>query len=101
VADLTPANALDLLETVDLIVDGTDNFETRYLLNDAAVKLGSRGFYGAAVGSYGLKLTVVPGRTACLKCIYPEPPGVRSRPANRRRSRARDHAIAALQVADA
>lgn len=74
VADLTCANALDVLESVDLILDGTDNFETRYLLNDAAVKLGVPWIYGAAVGSYGLKLTVVPGRTACLKCVYPEPP---------------------------
>jgi adenylyltransferase/sulfurtransferase len=61
VADLTSANALDVLESVDLILDGTDNFETRYLLNDAAVKLGVPWIYGAAVGSYGLKLTVVPG----------------------------------------
>lgn len=74
VADLTPGNAADLLESVDLILDGTDNFETRYLINDWAVSHDTPWIYGAAVGSYGLKMAIVPGRTACLKCVYPEPP---------------------------
>jgi molybdopterin-synthase adenylyltransferase len=74
VADLVPANALDLFEDVDLILDGTDNFETRFLINDAAVELNVPWVYGAAVGSYGIKMPIVPGRTACLRCIYPEPP---------------------------
>jgi adenylyltransferase/sulfurtransferase len=74
VADLTPSNAAELLEDIDLILDGTDNFETRYLINDAAVKANIPWIYGAAVGSYGLKLAIVPGRTACFKCVYPEPP---------------------------
>jgi molybdopterin/thiamine biosynthesis adenylyltransferase len=74
VADLTPANAAELLEDVDLILDGTDNFETRYLMNDAAVRGGIPWIYGAAVGSYGLKLAIVPGRTACFQCVYPDPP---------------------------
>jgi len=74
VADLAPDNADELLERVDLILDGTDNFETRYLINDFAVREGTPWIYGAAVASYGLKLAVVPGRTACLRCIYPEPP---------------------------
>ncbi len=74
VADLTAANAGDLLEGIDLILDGTDNFETRYLINDAAVRGGIPWIYGAAVGSYGLKFAVVPGHTACLRCIYPEYP---------------------------
>ncbi len=74
VADLTPANMADLLEGVELILDGTDNFETRYLLNDYAVSRGLPWIYGAAVGSYGLTMPVLPGRTACLKCVYPEPP---------------------------
>jgi len=63
-----------LMEGVDLILDGTDNFETRYLINDFAVRESTPWIYGAAVASYGLKLAIVPGRTACLRCIYPEPP---------------------------
>jgi molybdopterin/thiamine biosynthesis adenylyltransferase len=74
VADLVPANAEELLEEMDLVLDGTDNFETRFLINDAAVFKNRPWVYAAAVGSYGLKLAIVPGRTACLRCIYPEPP---------------------------
>ena len=74
VADLTPANAADLFEDVDLILDGTDNFETRFLINDAAVEANIPWVYGAAVGSYGIKMPIVPGKTACLRCVYPEPP---------------------------
>jgi molybdopterin-synthase adenylyltransferase len=74
VADLTPANAEELLGGVDLILDGTDNFETRYLINDFAVERGMPWVYGAAVGSYGIAMPVVPGKTACLRCIYPDPP---------------------------
>ncbi len=74
VDDLTALNAEELLGGVDLILDGTDNFETRYLINDFAVSRNVPWVYGAAVGSYGLSMAVVPGRTSCLKCIYPEPP---------------------------
>ncbi|MCU1334723.1 MAG: UBA/THIF-type binding protein [Bryobacterales bacterium] len=74
VADLTPANIDDLFEGVGLIVDGTDNFEARFLINDYAVSSGIPWIYAAAVGSYGLKLAIVPRRTACLRCVYPEPP---------------------------
>jgi len=74
VADLTPSNAEELLEEADLILDGTDNFETRYLINDYAVSHGIPWIYGAAVGSYGISMPVLPGQTACLKCVYPEPP---------------------------
>jgi adenylyltransferase/sulfurtransferase len=74
IADLTASNAEDLLSDSDLILDGTDNFETRYLINDFAVSRSVPWIYGAAVGSYGLSMAVIPGRTACLKCIYPEPP---------------------------
>jgi adenylyltransferase/sulfurtransferase len=55
-------------------VDGTDNFEARFLLNDYAVRERIPWIYAAAVGSYGLKLPVIPGSTACLRCVYPEPP---------------------------
>jgi molybdopterin-synthase adenylyltransferase len=74
VADLTPANAEELLSGVDLILDGADNFETRYLVNDYSVSRGVRWIYGAAVGSYGISMPVVPGVTACLRCIYPDAP---------------------------
>jgi molybdopterin-synthase adenylyltransferase len=74
VADLTPSNVEDLLGGVDLILDGTDNFETRYLINDFAVERGIPWVYGAAVGSYGIAMPVIPGKTACLRCIYPDPP---------------------------
>jgi molybdopterin-synthase adenylyltransferase len=74
VADLTPSNVEDLLGGVDLILDGTDNFETRYLINDFAVERSVPWVYGAAVGSYGIAMPVVPGKTACLRCVYPDPP---------------------------
>jgi molybdopterin-synthase adenylyltransferase len=74
VADLTAANVEDLFEGVDLIVDATDNFETRFLINDAAVSADLPWIYGAAVGSYGIKFSIDPGRTACFRCVYPEPP---------------------------
>ena len=59
---------------VDLILDGTDNVETRYLVNDLAVKHGIPWVYGACVGTDGRVLPVIPGRTACLRCVFPEPP---------------------------
>src|SRR5215831_18120975 len=74
VADLTPANAADLLGDADVIVDGTDNFDARFLINDFAVSRGVPWIYGAAVGSYGIAMPVVPGETACLRCVYPAPP---------------------------
>jgi adenylyltransferase/sulfurtransferase len=74
VADLTPANIAELLDGVQLILDGTDNFDTRYLINDFAVSRGIPWIYGAAVGSYGLSMPVIPSHTACLRCVYPDPP---------------------------
>ena len=74
VADLTPSNVDELLDNVDVILDGTDNFETRYLINASAVSRNRPWIYGAAVGSYGITMPVVPGTTACLRCIYPDPP---------------------------
>ncbi len=75
VADLVPANVHSLLNGTDLILDGTDNFETRYLLNDFAVQARLPWIYTAAVGSYAATLNVLPGKTACLACLFPEPPG--------------------------
>jgi molybdopterin-synthase adenylyltransferase len=74
IADLTPANIEVLLEAAQLILDGTDNFETRYLINDFAVKNSLPWIYTAAVGSYGVTLNVVPGKTACLACMFSDPP---------------------------
>jgi molybdopterin-synthase adenylyltransferase len=74
VADLTPGNIGSLLADVMLILDGTDNFETRYLVNDYAVKNSSPWIYTAAVGSYGVSMNILPARTACLTCMFPEPP---------------------------
>jgi molybdopterin-synthase adenylyltransferase len=74
VADLTASNAEQLLGRVDLILDGTDNFDTRYLINDFSVSRSIPWVYGAAVGSYGLAMPVLPGRTPCLRCVYPNPP---------------------------
>jgi adenylyltransferase/sulfurtransferase len=75
VADLTPDNVDDLLVGMQLVLDGTDNFETRYLVNDWAVKNGLPWIYTAAVGSYAANLNILPGKTACLACIFPDPPG--------------------------
>jgi adenylyltransferase/sulfurtransferase len=72
--DLTPENIELLLGSVQLILDGTDNFETRYLINDYAVKNSLPWIYTAAVGSYAATMNVIPGDTACLACIFPESP---------------------------
>ena len=60
---------------MDLILDGTDNVETRFLLNDVAVKHGIPWVYGACVGTEGRVMPVRPPATACLRCVFPEPPG--------------------------
>jgi molybdopterin/thiamine biosynthesis adenylyltransferase len=69
VADLASRNAKELLSGVDLLLDGTDNFETRFLLNDFAVETGLPWIYAAAVASYGLTMTIRPGVTPCLACL--------------------------------
>ncbi len=74
IADLTPANIERLLADVQLILDGTDNFETRYLINDYAVKHSVPWIYAAAVASYGVTMSILPGETACLACVFPEAP---------------------------
>ena len=68
VADLSPQNAEELLRGFPIILDGTDNFETRFLLNDAAIHLNVPWIYAAVVASYGVTLTVRPGETPCLAC---------------------------------
>src|SRR3977135_2183526 len=74
VADLVPANIESLLDGMHLVLDGTDNFETRYLINDFAVKTSMPWIYTAAVGSYGVTLNILPGKTACLVCMFPDQP---------------------------
>lgn len=74
VADLTPENAEELLHGFGVILDGTDNFETRFLMNDAAVKLGVPWIYAAAVAGYGLTMTIRPGESACLACLLDSRP---------------------------
>jgi molybdopterin-synthase adenylyltransferase len=77
VADLDHTRIISLLNGVDMIVDGTDNFETRFLLNDAAIKLGIPWVYGGCIGAEGQTMTIVPGETPCLRCLMSEapPPG--------------------------
>jgi molybdopterin/thiamine biosynthesis adenylyltransferase len=74
VADLTPENISALLGDVQLILDGTDNFETRYLINDFAVKHNTPWIYCAAVGAYALTMNILPRETACLSCLFPAAP---------------------------
>src|ERR1700681_4678939 len=102
VADLSPANIHELLDEAELILDGTDNFETRYLINDYCVSRQSPWIYGAAVGSYGVTMPVLPGRSACFRCVYPEAPGG-SQPTCETAGvlNSVTAMIAALQVADA
>jgi molybdopterin-synthase adenylyltransferase len=74
IADLVPGNIEVLLEGTQLLLDGTDNFETRYLINDFAVSNSLPWIYTAAVGSYGVTMNIMPGKTACLACLFPTPP---------------------------
>jgi adenylyltransferase/sulfurtransferase len=64
----------ELASDFEIVLDGTDNFETRYLINDLSVKLNRPWVYGAAVGSYGVVMPIVPAKGPCLACVYPEPP---------------------------
>jgi adenylyltransferase/sulfurtransferase len=75
VADVTPDNITSLVSGWDLILDATDNFETRYLINDFAVKNGKPWIYAGAIAAYAVTMNVIPEETACLSCIFPEPPG--------------------------
>ena len=73
VADAAPENILDLIEGMDLIMDGVDNQEARYLINDAAVSSGLPWIFTGCVGASGNVMTIIPGKTPCLRCIFPEP----------------------------
>lgn len=75
VADIDRTNIEELCRDADLILDGTDNFEVRYLINDIAVKLGKPWVYGGAVGVEGMTMTIIPGQTPCLRCVFEASPG--------------------------
>jgi adenylyltransferase/sulfurtransferase len=74
VADLVPSNIHALLGEAVILLDATDNFETRYLLNDYAIEQGRPWIYAAAVGAYAATMNILPGETACLACLFPKPP---------------------------
>src|SRR6202795_1936695 len=74
VTDIDRTNILELCEDADLILDGTDNFEIRYLINDVAVKLGKPWIYGGSIGSHGQTMTILPGETPCLRCVFEAAP---------------------------
>ena len=77
VADVDHNNIGELANGVDILLDGTDNFETRFLLNDAAMKFGIPWVYGGCIGAEGQTMTILPGETPCLRCLMHEapPPG--------------------------
>ena len=80
IADVNKSNVEQIIDTGDLVIDGTDNFATRYLINDACVKHNVNWIYGAAVGSYGVTMTIRPTVTPCLRCVFPEAPPAASAP---------------------
>lgn len=77
IADINMNNAEDLLSEFNVIVDGTDNFLTRYLINDVAVKHGIPWVHGGAVSSRGMFATIIPGQTPCYRCLFPDLPAGR------------------------
>ncbi len=80
IVDVNHSNIERLIQDCDVVLDGTDNFATRYLINDACVKHKVNWIYGAAVGSYGVTMTIRPDVTPCLRCVFPEPPPAASAP---------------------
>lgn len=80
VADVNRRNVEALIDGCDVVLDGTDNFSARYLINDACVKHEVDWIYGAAVGAIGATMTIRPGRSACLRCVFEEAPPPASAP---------------------
>ena len=80
IVDANHSNIEALIADADVVLDGTDNFGTRYLINDACIKNEVNWIYGAAVGSYGVTMTIRPQQTPCLRCIFPEAPPAASAP---------------------
>src|ERR1700694_5358185 len=80
IADVNHSNIERLIAGCDVVLDGTDNFATRYLINDACVKHDVEWIYGAAVGSYGVTMTIQPHQTPCLRCVFEEAPPAATAP---------------------
>ena len=101
--DLNPSNVEDYIRDVDLVLDALDNFETRFVVNDACAKQGKPWIYTAAVGSYGLVMPVVPGKTPCLRCLLGSLPAPGSSPTCETSGVVAPitHIIASIQVAEA
>jgi molybdopterin-synthase adenylyltransferase len=74
VTDIDRTNIVELCRDADLILDGTDNFEVRYLINDVAVKFDKPWVYGGSIGSHGQTMTILPGQTPCLRCVFEAAP---------------------------
>lgn len=75
VADVNHANIEGLVSDADVIVDGVDNLETRFLVNDVSMKHGIPWVYGGAIAALGMTMTIIPGETACLRCAFSSPSG--------------------------
>lgn len=80
VCDVNPSNIEQLIKDVDLVMDGTDNFEIRFLINDACIQSGIPWIYGGVIGSYGITMNIIPGETACFKCLIKTMPAPGSQP---------------------
>src|SRR3954465_7119173 len=74
VTDIDRTNIVELVHDADIVLDGTDNFEIRYLINDAAGKLNKPWVYGGCIGSHGQTMTILPGQTPCLRCVFEAAP---------------------------
>jgi molybdopterin-synthase adenylyltransferase len=74
VADINATNIGSLIQDVDLVVDGSDNYELRYLLNDASAKHGTPWIYGGVISTHGMTMTIRPGATPCLRCVFAQSP---------------------------
>ena len=103
VDDINPSNIEDYLDGVDLVLDALDNFETRFVINDACAKHGKPWVYSAAVGSYGLVMPVLPGKTPCLRCLMGSMPAPGTSPTCETAGVVAPitHIIASIQVAEA
>ena len=80
VADVNSLSIEQITAGAEILVDGTDNFETRYLINDIALKTSRPWVYGGVIATYGMTMTIIPGETACLRCLFPVAPDAGSAP---------------------
>lgn len=74
VLEVTADNIDELAADVDLVLDATDNFQTRYVINDACVRRKKPWVYGGVIATSGMTMTIIPGRGPCLRCLFPRPP---------------------------